>query len=40
MDLRTESKGCRIGIAERQGSALLVKDLERLADMVHEATGE
>ena len=31
---------CRIGIAERQGSALLVKDLERLAEMVHEATGE
>ena len=31
---------CRIGIAERQGSALLVKDIERLAEMVHEATGE
>ena len=30
----------RIGIAERQDSALLVKDLERLADMVHEARGE
>ena len=30
----------RIGIAERQDSALLFKDLERLADMVHEATGE
>jgi Crp-like helix-turn-helix domain len=31
---------CRIGIAERQGSALLVKNIERLAEMVHEATGE
>ena len=31
---------CKIGIAERQGSALLVKDIERLAEMVHEATGE
>jgi CRP/FNR family transcriptional regulator, cyclic AMP receptor protein len=31
---------CRIGIAERQCSALLVKDIERLAEMVHEATGE
>lgn len=31
---------CKIGITERQGSALLVKDIERLAEMVHEATGE
>jgi CRP-like cAMP-binding protein len=30
----------RIGIAERQGSALVVKDVDRLAEMVHEATGE
>jgi CRP/FNR family transcriptional regulator, cyclic AMP receptor protein len=30
----------RIGLIERQRSALLVKDLERLAEMVHAATGE
>jgi CRP-like cAMP-binding protein len=30
----------RIGIAERQGSALVIKDVDRLAEMVHEATGE
>jgi CRP/FNR family cyclic AMP-dependent transcriptional regulator len=30
----------RIGLIERQGSGLLVKDVERLTDMVHEATGE
>ena len=30
----------RIGLIERQGNALLVKDVERLAEMVHEATGE
>jgi CRP-like cAMP-binding protein len=30
----------RIGITERQGSALVVKDVDRLAEMVHEATGE
>jgi CRP/FNR family transcriptional regulator, cyclic AMP receptor protein len=30
----------RIGIIERQGSALLVKDVDRLAAMVHEVTGE
>jgi len=30
----------RIGIIERQGGALLVKDVDRLATMVHEATGE
>ena len=30
----------RIGIIERHGSALIVKDVDRLAEMVHEATGE
>jgi CRP/FNR family transcriptional regulator, cyclic AMP receptor protein len=30
----------RIGLIERQRNALLVKDVERLAEMVHEATGE
>ena len=30
----------RIGVIERQGSALIVKDVDRLAKMVHEATGE
>ena len=30
----------RIGLTERQGSALIVKDVDRLAEMVHEATGE
>ena len=30
----------RIGIIERQGGALLVKDVDRLAEMVHEVTGE
>ncbi len=30
----------RIGLIERKGSGLLVKDVERLTDMVHEATGE
>jgi CRP-like cAMP-binding protein len=30
----------RLGIIERRGSVLLVKDVERLAAMVHEATGE
>jgi CRP-like cAMP-binding protein len=30
----------RLGIIERQGSALLVKDIDRLAEMVHEVTGE
>jgi CRP-like cAMP-binding protein len=30
----------RNGIIERQGSALLVKDVDRLATMVHETTGE
>jgi CRP-like cAMP-binding protein len=30
----------RIGIIERRGGTLLVKDIERLAGMVHDATGE
>jgi CRP/FNR family transcriptional regulator, cyclic AMP receptor protein len=30
----------RIGVLERQRNTLLVKDLERLAEMVHAATGE
>jgi CRP/FNR family cyclic AMP-dependent transcriptional regulator len=30
----------RIGIIERRGGTLLVKDVERLAGMVHDATGE
>lgn len=30
----------RIGLLERQSGALVVKDVERLAEMVHEATGE
>jgi CRP/FNR family transcriptional regulator, cyclic AMP receptor protein len=30
----------RFGIIERQGSTLIVKDIDRLADMVHEMTGE
>jgi CRP/FNR family transcriptional regulator, cyclic AMP receptor protein len=30
----------RIGLIERQRNALLVKDVERLAEMVHAATGE
>ncbi len=30
----------RLGIVERQGSALVVKDVNRLAAMVHEVTGE
>jgi CRP/FNR family cyclic AMP-dependent transcriptional regulator len=30
----------RIGLIERQGNALLVKDVHRLADLVHQATGE
>jgi CRP-like cAMP-binding protein len=30
----------RIDIIERKGDALVVKDVARLADMVHEATGE
>jgi CRP-like cAMP-binding protein len=30
----------RIGILERRGDGLFVKDVERLAEMVHAATGE
>jgi CRP-like cAMP-binding protein len=30
----------RIGIIEQRGHAILVKDIDRLAQMVHEATGE
>jgi CRP-like cAMP-binding protein len=30
----------RIGIIERRGGTLLVKDITRLAEMVHNATGE
>ena len=30
----------RIGIIERQGHALLLKDVDRLAVLVHDATGE
>jgi CRP/FNR family transcriptional regulator, cyclic AMP receptor protein len=30
----------RIGIIERQSGALVVKDVDRLGEMVHEATGE
>jgi CRP/FNR family cyclic AMP-dependent transcriptional regulator len=30
----------KIGIIERHGTALTVKDVDRLADMVHEASGE
>jgi predicted transcriptional regulator len=30
----------RLGIIERRGSNLIVKDVARLAAMVHEVTGE
>jgi Crp-like helix-turn-helix domain len=30
----------RIGIIERRGGTLLVKDTDRLSEMVHDATGE
>ncbi len=30
----------RIGVVERRGGTLVVKDIDRLAQMVHEATGE
>src|SRR4029079_16874572 len=29
----------KIGIIERRGGTLLVKDVDRLAEMVHDATG-
>jgi CRP/FNR family transcriptional regulator, cyclic AMP receptor protein len=30
----------KIGIVEKRGGTLVVKDMDRLAEMVHEATGE
>jgi hypothetical protein len=30
----------RIGIIERRGTNLVIKDIDRLIAMVHEATGE
>lgn len=30
----------RLGIIERKGGAMIVKDIDRLAEMVHEVTGE
>ena len=30
----------KIGVLERRGDALVIKDVERLTEMVHEATGE
>jgi len=30
----------RIGIIERQDKALIIRDVERLAAMLHEMTGE
>jgi hypothetical protein len=30
----------RIGIIERRGAALIIKDVDLLADMVRDATGE
>jgi CRP/FNR family transcriptional regulator, cyclic AMP receptor protein len=30
----------RLGVVERKGGAMLVKDVNRLAEMVHEVTGE
>ncbi|HEY8276660.1 MAG TPA: helix-turn-helix domain-containing protein, partial [Methyloceanibacter sp.] len=30
----------RLGLIERKGNALVVKDVRRLAAMVHEITGE
>jgi len=37
---RELSRLSRIGIIERKGAALIVKDIERLSEMVHDATGE
>jgi CRP/FNR family cyclic AMP-dependent transcriptional regulator len=37
---RELSRLSRIGIIERRGAALIVKDIERLSEMVHDATGE
>ena len=30
----------RLGIVERRGGALVVKDIDQLEDLVHEASGE
>jgi CRP/FNR family cyclic AMP-dependent transcriptional regulator len=30
----------KLGVIQRQGSMLVVKDVDRLEDMVHEASGE
>jgi CRP/FNR family cyclic AMP-dependent transcriptional regulator len=37
---RELSRLSRIGIIERTGADLIVKDIERLSEMVHDATGE
>jgi CRP/FNR family transcriptional regulator, cyclic AMP receptor protein len=37
---RELSRLSRIGIIERRGGTLLVKDVDRLAQMIHDATGE
>ena len=37
---RELSRLSRIGIIERKGAALIVKDIERLSEIVHDATGE
>jgi CRP/FNR family cyclic AMP-dependent transcriptional regulator len=37
---RELSRLSRIGIIERKGAALVVIDIERLSEMVHDATGE
>jgi hypothetical protein len=37
---RELNRGARLGIIERHGYTLLVKDVGRLALLVHDATGE
>jgi CRP/FNR family cyclic AMP-dependent transcriptional regulator len=37
---RELSRLSHIGLIEQQGRSLLIKDLERLSELVHEATGE
>ena len=37
---RELSRLSRLGLLERRGRGLLVKDVDRLAAMVHDATGE
>jgi Mn-dependent DtxR family transcriptional regulator len=37
---RELSRLSRMGLIERRGGTLAVKDLDRLAKMVHEASGE